>query len=92
MRREVTNKIRFIPHSPDEPLNCAAVTPIQIQVSAPYIIGSRGIMAHPTGESELNTDFDRFCFVEARHQNGEIGLVDRAMFGLILTDTTSFGT
>ena len=48
-------------------------------------------MAHPTGESELNTDFDRFCFVEARHQNGEIDLVDRAIFGLILTDTHDSG-
>jgi hypothetical protein len=55
-------RLRLNPHSPDEALNCTALTSIQIWVSAVYIIGSRAIMTQPTGESEsdaLRLDFDR---------------------------------
>jgi protein-S-isoprenylcysteine O-methyltransferase Ste14 len=61
-RRARLGSCRDCIEPPDEPLNCTALKSIQIWISAPYIIRSRAIMAHPTGESESDTlrpDFDR---------------------------------
>jgi len=59
-RRARLGSCRDCIEPPDEPLNCTALKSIQIWISAPYIIGSRVIMAHRESESDtLRLDFDR---------------------------------